>query len=149
MIVSGNPDDVLITYSLGSCLGVTAYDPVTRFGGMIHCMLPLSKIDLKKAADVPYMFVDTGIPILINKLLENGAEKKRIILKAAGCSHVLDNNNHFRIGERNYAILRKILWKNNMLIKNESIGGTVSRTITLHIGTGDTFVKIKGVKEEL
>ena len=50
MKVSTNPEEILVTYSLGSCVGVVLYDPVVRVGGMIHCMLPLSRIDPEKAA---------------------------------------------------------------------------------------------------
>ena len=38
--ISNNPGDHIVTYSLGSCLGVTVYDPTLRLGGMIHCLLP-------------------------------------------------------------------------------------------------------------
>ncbi|GEM_PF-1414398 len=48
MIVSNDINDSIINYSLGSCLGVTIYDPVAKVGGMIHGMLALSKIDQKK-----------------------------------------------------------------------------------------------------
>jgi chemotaxis protein CheD len=53
MRISDNPEETLVTYSLGSCVGVTIYDPVIRIGGMIHCMLPLSKVDKEKAANRP------------------------------------------------------------------------------------------------
>ena len=49
MRISETPDDVLVTYSLGSCVGLTLYDPVAKVGGMIHCMLPLSRMDRRKA----------------------------------------------------------------------------------------------------
>ncbi len=61
MKIAQNREDVIVTYSLGSCVGLTLYDPVAGIGGMIHCMLPLSKIDPEKARIKPYMFVDTGV----------------------------------------------------------------------------------------
>ncbi|MFH2035216.1 MAG: chemotaxis protein CheD, partial [Candidatus Zixiibacteriota bacterium] len=70
--VSNVPGDVLITYSLGSCIGLTAYDPVVKVGGMIHYMLPLSKIAPEKAKAKPGMFADTGIPALLNQILNLG-----------------------------------------------------------------------------
>ena len=90
MALSKDNGDVLVTYSLGSCLGVTIYDPVAKVSGMIHCMLPLSKINDEKAHLNPYMFVDTGIPALFNAAYRLGAKKHRIVLKVAGGSRILD-----------------------------------------------------------
>lgn len=147
--VTNQESDVLVTYSLGSCLGLTIYDPVARVGGMIHCMLPLSKIDPKKAQRSPAMFVDTGVPMLFETAYSLGAQKGRIILKAAGASRILDEKGTFKIGDRNYATLRKILWKNNVLITAEDIGGSISRTVYLEIGTGRVTIKSRGKTTEL
>ncbi|HPO14514.1 MAG TPA: chemotaxis protein CheD, partial [Candidatus Hydrogenedentes bacterium] len=112
MRIADQPDDVLVTYSLGSCVGLTLYDPVLRIGGMIHCMLPLSKIDPVKAAQVPEMFTDTGVPRLIQTMLDRGAPMRRLVAKVAGAAKLLDEQGTFNIGERNFTVLRKVLWKN-------------------------------------
>jgi chemotaxis protein CheD len=149
MRVSNQNDDVIVTYSLGSCLGVTIYDPVARIGGMIHCMLPMSKLDLQKARSFPCMFVDTGVPLLFNEAYVLGAKKERIIVKVAGCSQILDDKGLFNIGERNYMTLRKLLWKNGILINTEDIGGTESRTIYLELSTGRVIIKSRDKKVEI
>lgn len=149
MLVSKNPNDVLITYSLGSCVGVTVYDPVAMVGGMIHCMLPLSSIDRDKAEKLPCMFVDTGISALLSEMFEAGAGKGRMVTKVAGCAELMDDKKIFKIGERNYAVLRKLLWKNSILIKAEHIGGQISRTLSLDVRTGITTIKSKGEEWEL
>ena len=148
-VVSDAPDDVLVTYSLGSCLGVAFYDPVLRVGAMAHCMLPLSQLDTHKADEKPFMFVDVGVPLLLQKLFERGCRKKDIITRVAGVAQVMDAAGIFRIGERNYAVFRKILWKNGLLIKAEDVGGVVSRTLRLDIGTGRLVVRSQGVEREL
>ena len=149
MAVSSNPEDSLITYSLGSCLGVVIYDPVIRVGGMIHCMLPLSNVDQVKADTRPGMFVDTGVPMMLQKLFDMGLKKTRAVVKVAGASLILDKQGLFRIGERNYTVFRKIMWKNGILITAEDIGGDLSRTVQLDIGTGVFTVKSKGKVTEL
>ncbi len=141
IFVSKDPAEELVTHSLGSCIGLTVYDAVAKVGGMIHYMLPLSKIAPGKAKDKPGMFADTGVPTILRKVLSMGATKERLIVKAAGGSELLDKNKFFNIGERNYLILRKILWKNNILIKAEDIGGHLSRTLKLEIDTGRVTVK--------
>jgi chemotaxis protein CheD len=139
--VSSNPRDIIITYSLGSCIGVTMYDPVIKAGGMIHYMLPLSKIAPEKAELKPGMFADTGIPSLLRGLFDMGAVKSRLIVKAAGGSQLMDQNKVFNIGERNFLVLRKILWKNNILIKASDVGGMSSRTLRFELDTGQVTVK--------
>ena len=146
--VSGNTEEEIITYSLGSCIGLTVYDPAVKIGGMIHYMLPLSKVSPDKAKVKPGMFADTGIPILFREMLNRGGNKDRLVIKVAGGSSLMDDNKLFNIGERNYLVLRKILWKNNLLINSEDIGGNLSRTLRLDIGTGMVTVKSsKGVLE--
>jgi len=149
MAVSSNPDDVLVTYSLGSCLGVTVYDPPLRIGGLIHWMLPLSQIDIQKAATTPCMFVDTGTTKLLTDIFARGCRKNNLIVRIAGASSVLDSKGLFKIGERNYTVFRTILWKNSMLIAAEDIGGTASRTVRLEIGTGRCVVKAGGMENDL
>jgi len=149
MKVSNNPEDVLVTYSLGSCVGLTLYDPVIRVGGMIHCMLPLSRLDPAKAQMNPCMFTDTGIPTLIQAVLNMGANKKRLIAKVAGAASPLDDNGIFKIGERNYTVLRKVLWKNDILIAAEDVGGTVARTLFLYLDTGKTVIRSGGKDREI
>jgi len=142
MVISDRPGDVLVTYSLGSCIGLSLYDPVAHIGGLIHCMLPLSKIDPLKAQSNPQMFTDVGVPLLIQGMLEMGASKKRLIAKLAGAANLLDDKRTFRIGERNYIVMRKILWRNSILIAAEDTGGTMARTMYLYMATGRTTVKI-------
>jgi chemotaxis protein CheD len=147
--VSNDADDVLITYSLGSCIGVVMYDPAAKVGGMIHYMLPLSKISPDKAKTKPAMFADTGITLLLNKVFRMGADKKHLIVKAAGGSELLDQNKIFNIGERNYLILRKIMWKNNILIKSADVGKNASRTMKLEMATGRVTIKTANREAEL
>jgi chemotaxis protein CheD len=128
---------------------VIIYDPVARVAGLLHSMLPLSKIDPVKGKHSPCMFVDTGIPLLFNEAYRIGAEKKRIIVKAVGGSSMLDEKGFFKIGERNYTILRKLLWKNNILIDKEDIGGDQSRTVSISVATGRVMVKSDGKEKEL
>ena len=149
MKVSNIISDVLVTYSLGSCIGVTLFDPVAQVGGLIHCMLPLSRIDSVKAETNPVMFTDLGIPLLLKAVFDLGAERKRLVAKVAGAATMLDSKDLFKIGERNYTVMRKVLWKNNILIASEDIAGTVPRTMFLHMDSGKTIIKSRGQEVEL
>jgi chemotaxis protein CheD len=145
----GGGGDMLVTHALGSCLGLTVYDPLAKVGGLLHAMLPLSSINPQKAADNPAMFVDTGVPRLFMALYERGAQKNRLVVKAAGCGNPLSKNEIFKIGERNYTILKKLLWKNNILLESEDVGGTASRTIHFELSTGQVVISSNGQKKPL
>ena len=148
--VSGNIDDELITFALGSCLAVAVYDPEVKVGGLLHFMLPDSSLDSNKAKKNPAMFADTGIPLLFKSCYKLEAEKKRMIVKVAGGARILDDANYFRIGQKNITVLRKIFWKNNVLIDGEDTGKNYNRTVQLDILTGKVFVRNStGLWEEL
>ncbi len=145
----GREGDTLVTHALGSCLGLMIYDPVARVGGLLHAMLPQAKINPEKAGENPLMFVDTGIPKLFESVYALGGEKTRLIVKAAGCAGPLKSGEMFKIGQRNYTVLKKILWKNDILLASESVGGTNSRTVHFDLSRGKVWITSGGVKEEL
>ncbi len=149
MKVSTSREDVLVTYSLGSCVGLSLYDPVACVGGIVHCMLPLSKIDPGKANGNPLMFTDTGVTVLLQTIFDAGGERRRLVAKAAGCSSVLDDKGLFKIGERNYTVLKKILWKNSIMLAGEDVGGSASRTMSLFMDSGRTTIRSGGLETEL
>jgi len=138
--------NVLITYALGSCIGVVLYDPVEMVGAMLHSMLPLSRSDPDKARKNPYMYTDTGVELLLRKVFDLGATRKNLVAKVAGGANLLDDKRFFRIGEKNYMVVRKILWKNNILISGEDVGGSKPRTMVLDMSTWRVTIR-SGKKE--
>lgn len=150
MAVSNNTNDTLITYSLGSCIAVIIYDPSVRVAGMIHAMLPDSNIEKmakNSLAFNPYKYVDTGVPQLIKKCLAMGAKKPSMCISVFGGAQVFDREDYFNIGKRNYIALRKVLWKEGLLIRNEHVGGRVHRTVRIDVSTGNILLDVN--KEEL
>ncbi len=145
----GKTGDSLITHALGSCLGLMVLDPVAQVGGLLHAMLPLSRINPQKAQANPFMFVDTGVPELFRQLYDMGGNKKRMVVKAAGCGAPLGKNEMFKIGDRNHTVLKKLLWKNSILIESEDVGGTISRTVNFDLSTGQVIISSNGQKREL
>ncbi|MEW5924077.1 MAG: chemotaxis protein CheD [Candidatus Zixiibacteriota bacterium] len=141
LYVSNDADDTIKTFSLGSCIGVAVYDPVAVVGGLLHIMLPLSDSSPDKAQLKPGMFADTGLNLLLKRLRLKGAVKERMIVSIAGGSTMMDQSNFFNIGQRNYAAIRKVLWKESILIKAQDIGGSLSRTMWLEMKTGRVIVK--------
>jgi chemotaxis protein CheD len=140
--VSADPEDVLTTYALGSCIGLTLYDPQVKVGGMLHFQLPTSSMDETRARQNPLMFADTGFAYLLGELVGNGAEKRRLKVRLAGAAQMLSDAKLFDIGRRNHAAMRKILWQHGMFVDAEHVGGKVPRTMHLAVADGSVTLKM-------
>jgi chemotaxis protein CheD len=151
MKVSAEQEDRIVTHALGSCLGIAVYDPVAHVGGLLHVMLPLSTIDPEKAKSNPFVFVDTGVPRLFIECYKMGAQKQRVIVKVAGGASLRseEDDDYFQIGKRNFVMLRKLLWKNNVMIDAYEVGGAESRTMAIDIETGIVTIKSNGESKEI
>src|SRR5262249_12444786 len=126
--IAAIPGQILVTFALGSCIGLAVYDAGVRVGGLLHYMLPDSAIDPARGKNNPYMFADTGIPLLVKEICGKGASTRNLVAYAAGGASIMDPNNVFDIGKRNYLALRKLLWKAGVLLTGEAVGGALSRT---------------------
>lgn len=137
MAISADPADTIITHALGSCLGIAAHDPQARIGGLLHVMMPMSKINPEKADGNPCFFVDTGVPHFLDRLFERGARKQDLVISVAGGACVnRSETDRFAIGKRNFVVFKKLLWKNGILIAAQDVGGDRARTMRLEIATG-------------
>ena len=150
MKLSASPGDVIVTHALGSCLGIAAYDPVAEVGGLVHVMMPQANVNPEKAQANPFMFVDSGVPAFFREIYKSGGLKGRLLVKVAGGANVHNSEgDRFAIGKRNYIVLKKLFWKNSVLIDAEDTGGTVARTMYLQIGTGRVWLTMAGVEKQL
>lgn len=143
LAVSKDAAASLITFSLGSCIGVSIYDPEARVGGLLHYMLPESAIAPDSAATHPGMFADTGLPALFQAAYALGACKTRLLTKIAGGSQLLSDDGTFDIGKRNYLALMRIFRRNGVKLAGEDVGGAVSRGMRLDVSTGCVTVKTR------
>ena len=145
MVASNDGNAELVTYSLGSCLGVTVYDPLKKVGGLLHLMLPDSRIDPKKAVSSPFMFVDTGVPRLFKTVFHLGGERFRVIVKVAGGAQFLDEQRTFNIGGRNILAFNDMISRNGMVVHARDTGGFNSRTLRFDLATGNVSIHSPGI----
>ncbi len=138
LAVSKNPEEKIKTFGLGSCVAVIVLDPRVRSVGLIHIALPDSTINPEKADKLPGYFADTGIPHLLQEMAKLGGSPKGqgLIFKLVGGAQVMDPNQRFNIGKRNILTIKKILWKYNLAVVAEEVGGHISRTVDVDAGTG-------------
>jgi chemotaxis protein CheD len=146
---TADPQLLLITYALGSCVAVVVHDPVAKIGGLLHFMLPDSALDPARSQQNPYKFADAGIPLLLNQVCSQGASKKRLVVWAVGGAQILDDQGVFQIGKRNCLAARRALWKHGLMVSGEAVGGVDFRTVKLEIATGRLLVEEGGRQREL
>lgn len=135
----------IITLGLGSCVGITLYDPVIKVGGLLHIMLPDSTQFTK--VDKVAKFADLGIPHMINELKNRGAVAGRLQAKLAGGAQMfsgLDKKFVLNIGQRNTEATKKILRSKGIRILAEEVGGNRGRTMILDLNTGQVTIRTIG-----
>lgn len=133
---------VLISYGLGSCVGISLYDPQTKVGGLLHIMLPDSK--QSRATDNPAKFADTGIPLMLDEVVKLGAVRSRLVAKIAGGAQMFAFANAtdvMRVGVRNVAASKEILQRLGIRIVGEDTGANYGRTVQIDLGNGVYTVK--------
>jgi len=132
---------VLVTHALGSCIAVLVHDPVRGAAGMLHFQLPSSALAPDRARLQPGVFADTGIPLLLDKLFALGCRKGNLVVKATGGGRFNDPDALFDIGRRNHTAMRKILWREQVLVSAEDVGGSRSRTARLFVDSGQVTIQ--------
>ncbi len=134
--------DTLITYALGSCVGICLYDPIHKIAGMSHIMLPTAQVTAAKGQELKY--ADTAIPILINKMMAAGALRSSLKAKIAGGAKMfatVGNNDISNIGDRNVAAVKATLAKNKIPILVADTGKDFGRTQKFDADTGTMNIK--------
>lgn len=135
MKVSDDPNGVLSTYALGSCIGVVAYDPHLSIAGMLHILLPDSTILPEKAKQHPYVFADTGLRLFLKELFSKGANRIRLKLAIAGGASVLSQNDFLEVGKKNIQAIENLLANQSLDISFKEIGGNNNRTLHFYSAT--------------
>lgn len=140
--------DRLITLGLGSCVGVSLYDPLTNIAGLLHLMLP----DSTKFSRVnkEAKFADLGIPLLVKEMRKLGAGPGRLVAKLVGGAQMfsgMDKKLTFNIGERNAEKAREVLKGMGIRIAAEEVGGNKGRTMIVDTADGKVYIRILGKQQ--
>lgn len=136
---------VLTARGLGSCVGVSMYDPVLKLGGMAHILLPESKYF--DQPENPYKFADLAIPALIEALCRESGSPQRFIVKLAGGAKMFSFNSspgREDIGAKNIAVVLDKLKEAGLRVRARDVGGNRGRTVTLDTSTGALAVRVLG-----
>lgn len=136
----------LITYALGSCIGICLYDPQIKLAAMVHIMLP---INMEAGRKNTFKYADTGIRETLNQMVAKGAVKGRITAKIAGGARMFEVNGGTlgSIGQRNSESVHQVLRRENIRLLWEDVGGKVARTMEFDSATGNGVIRSYGVPE--
>lgn len=138
----GRASDIITTVGLGSCIGLTLYDPVHKIGGMVHYMLPDSRAVANNSNIAK--FADTGIQELLKRVTMAGANRRCLVAKIAGGAKmfaVAQMSNVGSVGDRNTIAAKQMLSQLNIRLVAEDTGLNFGRTVELHCDTGDFYIK--------
>jgi chemotaxis protein CheD len=145
--ISRDPEEVLVAYGLGSCVGIGMYDPVAGVAGLLHAVLPEHPGETDGNAP---KYVDSGVAYLIKLLEGAGAQRRSLQVRVAGGANMLTSPGFkqvFNIGDRNVAAARTTLAAKSLAIKGEDVGGHTGRTVRLYPGDGRMTVRVLGNRE--
>ncbi|MBN2555096.1 MAG: chemotaxis protein CheD [Anaerolineales bacterium] len=147
LAISADQSAVLVAYGLGSCVGVGMYDPQLHLAGLLHAVLPSGK----DAGERRAKFVDSGINLLLERILEEGACMERLMVHLVGGANMLPSTRDalaaMRIGDRNVTAARDALTRLGLSPGSEIVGGTRGRTVRLYVHNGDLTLRELGNKE--
>jgi chemotaxis protein CheD len=140
--VAPHPPATLVTRGLGSCLGITFYDPVKKIGAMAHAMLP----DIEKARKTTnrHRFVNSCIQEMVEEFEKLGCPKGRIVAKLFGGAHMfsfINTDSVLNVGQKNIEMALSLLKELGIRITGQEVGGTFGRTIEFNLDTGMVRVK--------
>ena len=142
----GKGNDVLITYALGSCIGLCFHDPVLKLGALLHIMLPLN---MEAGRKNPLKYADSGIRETMRQMEAKGAQRSRVTVKIAGGAKMFEVNGGSlgNIGQRNIESVRTILRRENIRLLGEQVGGSVARTLLFDVDSGQSCVRSFGKQD--
>ena len=138
---------MLITYALGSCVGICLYDPLIQLAALVHVMLPLNMETDRKS---PLKYADTGIRETLRQMESRGAARARIVAKIAGGARMFEvagGGSLGNIGQRNIESTHMVLRREGIRLLREDVGGTVARTLLFDAESGQACVRSYGKPE--
>ena len=137
---------MLITYALGSCIGLCFLDPVVHLGALLHIMLPLN---MEAGRTHPMKYADTGIRETLRQMESQGGRRSRITVKIAGGAKMFEvsGGSLGNIGQRNIESVHTILNKEGIRLTDEHVGGTVARTLLFDVVSGKACIRSYGKQD--
>lgn len=140
-------EGMLVTYALGSCIGICLYDPGLRLAALVYVMLPLN---METGRRSPMKYADTGIRETLRQMEARGARRSRMVAKIAGGARMFEvagGGSLGNIGQRNIESVHMTLKREGIKLLREDVGGTVARTLLFDAESGEACIRSYGRPE--
>lgn len=133
----------LVCVGLGSCVALALWDSSTRIGGMVHIMLPDSRIGNRRNGLLPGKYADTAAKAIIEEMKMHGANQYVAVAKIAGGANMFKNVSPDMkdIGRGNVEAVKKSLTDLHIKLVGEDTGGNLGRTVELNTENGDLIIR--------
>ncbi|WP_298271684.1 chemotaxis protein CheD [Geobacter sp.] len=134
---------ILMTYGLGSCVGIALYDPVALTGGLAHTLLP-APVRTMEQAEKSAKFTCWAIGLMVEELVKCGCASDRLVAKLAGGATMFEpqhRSTHGGIGERNVSAAREALERCRIPLVAEDTGDDYGRSLEFNTATGIIMVR--------
>ncbi len=150
IVITNQPQAVIKTFALGSCVAVVFYSKQLKLAGMAHVALPDSNVNPERAKQKPGYYADTAIFNLIQALKRKGIKKNsQVWIKLIGGANILDKNKKFNIGKRNVLAIKKLLWQFKLGAIAEDVGQDYSRTVSVFVSDGKITITSPGRPDKI
>lgn len=141
-VISNRQDDILKIFGLGSCIAVSIYSPRRRVLGLAHIPLPYANLETRTFPLQPGRYVETAIPLLLNKLInEHQCKKGELIANIIGGARSSLQNDLYKIGEKNIKAAKSTLSAYHIAFTEVDTGGMVARSLAIDVATGTIKLK--------
>lgn len=136
-ILSDQQEDVIKTFSLASCVGITVYIPGKNVAGMLHVVLP-TPLEKRGGLERPGYFATTGVPLFINAACQKSdCRKEDLRIQIFGGADSKASQDIFHIGRKNIEAVKESLSGMNLIVINEDLRGHESRTLEMEVKSGE------------
>lgn len=134
--------DILVTFGLGSCVGLGLWDPEMKIAAMAHIMLPDSKQTRFRQEVNPAKFADTAVSVMLERFPQLGVPTSRLKAKLVGGANMfvfsnrVTNKESMNIGERNIQAVKDKLKEADIELAAEDTGGSSGRSVEFFAENG-------------
>ncbi|BAS25942.1 chemotaxis protein CheD [Limnochorda pilosa] len=140
-LVAASAPTRLVTYGLGSCVGLCLYDPFGKVGGLAHVFLPWGDRDREGQ---PALYANLAVERLVAAVAALGGDLRRLEAKMAGGARLFAHSDTLNVGERNVEAVRTELRRLDLRLVGEDVGGTRGRSLLFDLADGRTRVTSGG-----
>lgn len=131
----------LVTSGLESCIAIVMHAPAVCFAALLRFSFPTSSANPRLAQKRPGLFADTAIPAFFAQIRSHGIQNTHMVIQAVGGAHTGEHRRSLPSGKSNYLMMRKMLWREGVLLDGEDVGGNRIRSLWLETGTGRIIVR--------